>query len=125
MVFAVFPKFLKPKLHQEKEIHKTIQSDSSDDNVVVDDSDNDDNNNVDSFEWNDTHRPLRQFQFIGTPVVKVEPADITSHLECLKLFLSDNVLSNIVEYTNSYAETMQNLPEIRRRMDESSSSLFS
>ena len=106
VVFAVFPKFLKPKLNQEKETHKTIQSDSSDDNVEVDDSDNDDNNNVDSFEWNDTPRPLRQFQFIGTPVVKVEPADITSHLECLKLFLSDNVISNIVEYTNSYAETM-------------------
>ena len=42
----------------------------------------------------------------------------------MKLFLSGNVISNIIEYTNRYAETMQNLPEIRC-MDESSGSLFS
>ena len=35
--------------------------DSSDDNAEVDDSDNDDKNNADSFEWNDTPRPWRQF----------------------------------------------------------------
>ena len=69
-------------------------SDSSDDNAEVDDSDKEDN--IDLFEWNDTPRPLRQSQFIGTPGVKREPADITSHLECLKLFLSDNVILNIV-----------------------------
>ena len=113
------------QVEQRKRNPKNDTSDSSDDNAEVDDSDNDDNNNVDSFEWNDTPTPLRQFPFIGTPGVKVEPADITSHLECLKFFFLDNVISNVVEYTNSYAETMQNLPEIRRRMDESSSSLFS
>ena len=32
-----------------------------------------------------------------------------NHLQCLKL--ADN-LSNIVEYTNGYAEIMLNLPEI-------------
>ena len=63
-------------------------SDSSDDNAEVDGSGNDGNNNVDSFEWDDTPRPLCQFQFI----VKVEPADIISRLECLKLLLSDNVI---------------------------------
>ena len=42
----------------------------------------------------------------------------------MKLFLPGNVISNIVEYTNRYAETMQNLPEIRY-MDESLRSLFS
>ena len=68
---------------------------------------------------------MRQFQFIGTPGVKVKPANITSYLEYLKLFLLDNVISNIVECTNSYAETMHNLSEIRRCMDESSRSLFS
>ena len=100
-------------------------SDSSDDNAEVDGSGNDGNNNVDSFEWDDTPRPLYQFQFIGTPSVKVEPADIISRLESLKLLLSDNVISSIVEYTNSYAKTKQNLPEKRRRTDESSRSLFS
>ena len=114
---------------QFRNLENDIQNDNDDENRSSDSSDennlNDDNNDdADLFVWNDTSRPLRQFQFIGTPGVKVQPDDITSHLECLKLFLSDNVISNIVRYTNSYAETMQNLPEIRRRMDESARSLF-
>ena len=59
---------------------QNVTSDSPDDNAEVDDSDNNNNNNVGLFEWNYTPRPLSQFQFIGKPGVKAEPADITSHL---------------------------------------------
>ena len=113
------------RIQVESQSNNTNQNDTSDssDNVEVD-SDTDNIRNVDLFEWNDTPRSLRQHQFLGTPGVKIRPEDITSHLECLMLFLSDNVISNIVEYTNSYPATMQSLPEIRRRMDESSRSLF-
>ena len=112
MVVVVFPKLFKPQVESWKINPQHDISNSSDKNAEVDDSDN-----IDLFECNDTPRPFHQFQFIGTTDVKVEPADITSHLECLKLFLSDNVASSIVEYTNSHTETMQNLPEIRKCMD--------
>ena len=42
-----------------------------------------------------------------------------------KIAFVRHVISSIVEYTNSYAKTKQNLPEKRRRTDESSRSLFS
>ena len=52
-----------PQAHVESR-KRNLQNgtgDSSDDNAEVDDSDNDDKNNADSFEWNDTPRPWRQF----------------------------------------------------------------
>ena len=45
-------------------------------------------------------RPFRQFQFTGEPGVKVVPNDPTCPLSILKTFLTNDVINNIVLYTN-------------------------
>ena len=42
-----------------------------------------------------------EYEFIGSPGVKLLPEGIASYLQCVKLFLSDEVISNIVKYTKT------------------------
>jgi len=43
----------------------------------------------------------------------------------LKQFITDEMINNIVAYTNRYAELMITLPQIQERMQEKERSLFS
>ena len=69
---------------------------------------------VDVFSWNNNSRPFREFQFTGTPGVKVVPNDHT--LSVLKTFLFDKVISNIVLYTNTYAAILKLSPSFTEKV---------
>ena len=73
-------------------------------------------NNVDDiFSWNNNIRPCREFQFTGSPGVKVVPNDPTCPLSILKTFLTD-VINNIVLYTNTYAAILKLSPSFTEKV---------
>ena len=72
---------------------------------------------ADVFSWNNISRPFREFQFTGTPGVKVVPNDNTCPLSVLKTFLTDRVISNIVLYTNTYAVILKLSPSPKKLAD--------
>ena len=87
-------------------------------------SDDDDNDGNDEVHWDNIARDYRQFGFMGEPGVKVQPDDITCPLEVLKTFLTDEIMNDIVTYTNEYAELLKLLDPVIERMNESRRSLF-
>ena len=84
----------------------------------------DDPSSVDEFIWDDNRRRKREFTFSGTPDIKVQAEDIDSPLSFLKTFITKEIISDIVKYTNSYAEIMINHPKIQERMKQSTRTLF-
>ena len=64
------------------------------------------------FVWNDRSRTYHEFQFTGSPGVKVNVNDLQCPLTVLKTFLSDDLINSIVTHTNSYAELVKQLPEV-------------
>ena len=68
------------------------------------------------FSWNNNSRPFREFQFAGTPGVKVVPNDHTCPLSVLKTFLTDKIISNIVLYTNIYAAILKLSPSFTEKV---------
>ena len=84
----------------------------------------DDPSSVDEFIWDDNKRRKREFTFSGTPDIKVQAEDIDSPLYFLKTFITNEIISDIVKYTNSYAEIMINHPKIQERMKQSTRTLF-
>ena len=51
--------------------------------------------------WDSPVRSKRRFNFTSTPGVNILPEDSTSPLSILKMFLSDELIDNIVNFTNS------------------------
>ena len=75
--------------------------------------------------WSDPARAnKRRFEFTGTPSVNINPVIPDSPLAFLKTFITDELVDNIVLFTNRYADIMKNTPEIQARMEEKSRSLF-
>lgn len=58
----------------------------------------------------------RSFQFTGKQCAKVMPFDPASPISILKTFVGDHLLENIVEYTNTYANILQNNPKIQEQI---------
>ena len=59
---------------------------------------------IDDFTWSDDNRDYREFLFAGPSGVKINLDDTTFPLSILKTFLTDELISNIVLFTNTYAE---------------------
>ena len=76
------------------------------------------------FIWNDNERATREFHFSGTPGVK----NITDNPDCplsiLKTFLTDELIDNIVVFTNVYAEIMKLAPHIIEKLNNTQRSIF-
>ena len=53
--------------------------------------------------WDDNARPFWVFPFTGIPGVKVNIDDSTCPLSIFKTFLTDEMVDDIVTYTNVYA----------------------
>ena len=88
-------------------------------------SDNNINNHYDeNLDWNDNPRDYREFPFTGPSGVNSFPNDITCPFEVLKTFLSDDIIQNLVEYTNAYATVMKETPEIIEQMNNKKRSAF-
>ena len=85
------------------------------------------------FLWNDNGRPYREFPFTGSSGVKLNVDDVdgedmvydpTCPLEIVKTFLSEKLMNDIVEHTNTYADIIKQLPHVQERMNQSERSLF-
>lgn len=63
------------------------------------------------FQWNEKARDYREFTFAGTPGINVLPDDLSCPLSVVKLFLTDEIVESIVQYTNEYAKLIKQLPE--------------
>ena len=68
--------------------------------------------------------PPHLLHVINVWSLKLPPEDISSNLQCVKLLLSDELISNIVKHTSNYVTMMQNLSEIRQCMNDSSQSFL-
>ena len=76
-------------------------------------------------EWkNECRSSNRSFQFTSKPGVKVMPSDPVSPISILKTFIGDSLIKNIVEYTNTYPNILQNNPEIQKRIANKSRSIY-
>ena len=76
-------------------------------------------------EWkNEDRGSNRSFQFTGKPGVKVMPSDPASPISILKIFIGDSLKENIVEYTNIYANILQNNSEIQERIANKNRSIY-
>ena len=74
-------------------------------------------NSVDDvFSWNNNMQPFHEFQFTGEPGVKVVPNDPTCPLSILKTFLTNDVINNIVLYTNTYAAILKLSPSFTEKV---------
>ena len=70
-------------------------------------------------------RSKRIFNFTSTPGVNILPEDSAIPLSILKMFLSNELIDNIVNFTNSYAEMMMSDTNIQAQMNTKQRSLFS
>ena len=52
------------------------------------------------------------------------PSDPASPISILKTFIGDSLIENIVEYTNTYANILQNNPEIQERIANKNRSIY-
>jgi len=93
------------------------------DNSGTDEVDSDEEDG-DFVEWNDKARDYREFPFCGQSGVDETPDDVTCPLEVLKLFLTDELIHNIVTHTNKYAQIMKETPEIIEHLNKTKRSVF-
>ena len=63
--------------------------------------------------WSDTVRAKRRFNFQGIPGVHAEPYDPSNPLAFLKTFITDELVENVVNFTNKYADIIVNDPAIQ------------
>ena len=67
--------------------------------------------------WSDEIRDNPQeFLFTGTPGIKIFPDDRESCLASVKLFLTNELVSKFVQYTNDYAQALIQNPQIQARV---------
>ena len=67
---------------------------------------------------------IGSFQFIGKPGVKVTPCDPASPINILKTSIGVFLIKIIVEYTNTYANILQNNPKIQERIANKNRSIY-
>ena len=76
-------------------------------------------------EWkNEDRRSNRSFQFTGKPGVKVISSAPASPISILKIFIGDSLIEGIVEYTSTYANILQNNPEIQEQIANKNRSIY-
>ena len=97
-----------PEVNQPEE--DDIDNDQNIENI------NDDDQDDNYFKWNDIKRDRREFQFTGSPGVKNIPTNPTCPLEVFKTFLSENIINDIVQYTNLYANLLKLVPSVQEKM---------
>ena len=74
--------------------------------------------------WSDTVRAKRRFNFQGIPGVHAEPYDPSNYSAFLKTFIADELVENIVSFTNKYADIIINDPAIQARVSGKHRSVF-
>ena len=74
--------------------------------------------------WDSPKRTKRQFPFTSILGAHIQPDDLISPLSILKTFLSDQLIDNIADFTNRYAELMMKDPDIQAHMNIKQRSLF-
>ena len=76
------------------------------------------------FCWNDNGRGSREFNFFGSPGVKNISENPNCPLSILKTFLTDELIDDIVIFTNTYAEIMKQAPHIIEKLNNTQRSMF-
>ena len=84
----------------------------------------DDLSSVGEFIWGDNKSRKREFTISRTPGIKVQTEPIDSPLSVLKTFVTQEIVSDIVKYTNNYADIKINHPRIQERMEQKTRTLF-
>ena len=74
--------------------------------------------------WFDTVRAKRRFNFQGIPDAHAEPYDPSSPLAFLKTFITDELVDNVVNFTNKCADIIINDPAIQARIAGKHRSVF-
>ena len=74
--------------------------------------------------WSDTVRAKRRFNFQGIPGVHAEPYDHSSPLGFLKTLITDELVENIVNFTNKCADIIINDPAIQAQVTGKHRSVF-
>ena len=79
---------------------------------------------MDDFEWDDNHQSYQELPFTGVPGLSIEPYNRACCLSILKLFLNDELIENIVDCTNKYAEIIKQVPAIKVKMTNNPRSVY-
>ena len=74
--------------------------------------------------WSDAVCAKRRFNFKGIPYVHAELYDPSSTLAFLKTFITDELVENVVNFTNKYADVIINDPAIQVRVAGKHRSVF-
>ena len=69
-------------------------------------------------------RPPTEFNFSGSPGVQLISDDPSYPLSVFKTFLTDEIISDLVEYTNIYAQLMIKSSAIQERLNLAQRSMF-
>ncbi|XP_012565096.1 piggyBac transposable element-derived protein 4-like [Hydra vulgaris] len=85
---------------------------------------NNDNGNSNIFIWDDIPRQQREFPFAAINKVNKVPEKHDCPLAVLKTFLTDDIINNIVQYTNRYVQLAKLTPEIIQKMETKKRSCF-
>ena len=84
------------------------------------------NNYIDlnEFHWNSNGRGPREFHFTGTSGVKNINDDTSCPLSVLKTFLTDDLISNVVKFTNAYVAIMKQSQVGKEKLNKTDRSMF-
>ena len=70
------------------------------------------------FLWNSNGRGPREFHFTGTSGVTNIGDDPSCPLSVLKTFLTDDLISNIVKFTNTYVALMKQSQGVKEKLNK-------
>ena len=75
---------------------------------------------VNEFLWNSNGRGPTEFHFTGKNISD----DPSCPLSVLKTFLTDDLISNIVKFTNTYAALMKQSQVVKEKLNKTDRSLY-
>ena len=79
---------------------------------------------VNEFLWNSNERGPREFHFTGSSGVKNISDDPSCPLSVLKTFLTDDLILNIVKFTNTYVALMKQSQGVQEKLNKTDRSMF-
>ena len=80
---------------------------------------------VNEFLWNSNGRGPREFHFTDTSVSINVSDDPSCPLSVLKTFLTDDLISNIVKFTNTYDVALMNQSQgVKEKLNETDRSMY-
>ena len=79
---------------------------------------------VNEFLWNSNERGPREFHFTGSSGVKNISDDPSCPLSVLKTFLTDDLILNIVKFTNTYVALMKQSQGVKEKLNKTDRSMF-